>query len=224
MGVKQISLVTVAVAVLGGGWEVVHAGCSSVGCGRIDWSEVVEGDDGGGAAVAFHGAFAVVVPVLNWGWWRTSGHFVAQCGPAASTTCQDRLVALRQAAYTETPVVFSPRAEEFPENSLLPDFLTEEGVTPRLLTEGDEWPQPDGSGLYQSLCDTAFGLPAVRPDCPGDCDGSGSVTISEVVHGIRMAVDALAVDDCPRMDTSGDEVVTIDEVVRAVQRALQGCR
>jgi hypothetical protein len=59
--------------------------------------------------------------------------------------------------------------------------------------------------------------------CPGDCDGSGGVTIDEIIRGIDLALGNLPVSSCQTMDTSHDGKVTIDELLRAVNSALVGC-
>lgn len=59
--------------------------------------------------------------------------------------------------------------------------------------------------------------------CPGDCDRNGQVTISELVTGVAIALATQNVSACPLLDTNGDGGVTIDEILRAVDRALGGC-
>lgn len=59
--------------------------------------------------------------------------------------------------------------------------------------------------------------------CAGDCDGSGTVGVNELVTGINAALGKSNADDCPLADPSGDREVTIDELIEAVGNALQGC-
>ncbi len=59
--------------------------------------------------------------------------------------------------------------------------------------------------------------------CGGDCDGSGAVTVDEVVRGVNIALGVVDVSECSAFDTSGDGQVTVDEIVGAVTAALQGC-
>ena len=58
--------------------------------------------------------------------------------------------------------------------------------------------------------------------CPGDLDGNGNVTISEIVTIVNAALNSCSADLCPG-DLNGDHVVTIDEIMKAVTAALQGC-
>jgi streptogramin lyase len=59
--------------------------------------------------------------------------------------------------------------------------------------------------------------------CVGDCDDSGSVTVDEIVTGVNIALDSLALDECPRFDCNGSGQVTVDCVLAAVNAALKGC-
>ncbi len=59
--------------------------------------------------------------------------------------------------------------------------------------------------------------------CVGDCDGKGTVTVSELVKGVNIALGAAALDDCDVFDSNSDHKVTVDELVAAVNTALNGC-
>ncbi len=61
------------------------------------------------------------------------------------------------------------------------------------------------------------------PGCPGDCDGNGEVTISEIILGARIALGEDDLEVCVAMDGSVDGSVEIAELVSAVSRALTGC-
>jgi hypothetical protein len=65
------------------------------------------------------------------------------------------------------------------------------------------------------------GTPA--PICIGDCDGSGGVTIDELVKGVSIALGTTPLSDCPAFDADGSQSVTIDELLRGVGNALNGC-
>ena len=71
-------------------------------------------------------------------------------------------------------------------------------------------------------------LLAVRPvpagaACPGDCDGSGSVTINELVTLVDLGLNGTAPDTCVAGDVTGDGQITINELIAAVSSALLGC-
>lgn len=59
-------------------------------------------------------------------------------------------------------------------------------------------------------------------DCVGDCDRDGRVAISELVSGVRLALGVRA-NVCTQVDSNGDAVISISELVSAVTNALQGC-
>jgi hypothetical protein len=68
-----------------------------------------------------------------------------------------------------------------------------------------------------------FGVTAVPIFCAGDCDGSGTVQVNELVLGVGVALDDQPESDCPLLDTDGGGSVTVDELVGAVHNALVGC-
>jgi FG-GAP-like repeat len=61
------------------------------------------------------------------------------------------------------------------------------------------------------------------PMCAGDCDGSGAVSIDELVLAVRIALDDRFVGACEAIDTNGSDSVEINELIAAVGRALAGC-
>ncbi len=67
------------------------------------------------------------------------------------------------------------------------------------------------------------GHPAGAQFCPGDCDGDGTVTVSELVRGVRINLGQDTVSLCTAMDTNSDQVVSVAELIRAVNSALGSC-
>jgi hypothetical protein len=61
-----------------------------------------------------------------------------------------------------------------------------------------------------------------RLRCPGDCDGSGNVTVDELVRLVDAALLRQPANEC-EADANADGVVTIDELIRAVASALRSC-
>src|SRR5690242_1336184 len=59
--------------------------------------------------------------------------------------------------------------------------------------------------------------------CVGDCDGSGEVTVDELIKGVNIALESIPISACPSFDRSGDGAVTIDELLFCVNEALFGC-
>jgi hypothetical protein len=59
--------------------------------------------------------------------------------------------------------------------------------------------------------------------CPGDCDGSGEVSIAEVIVLANLAASAVPPATCPGGDRDGNDSISIDEILAAVAAALSGC-
>ena len=64
--------------------------------------------------------------------------------------------------------------------------------------------------------------PTPRP-CVGDCDGSGGVTVNDLVVLVNIALGNTPVDACLAGDTNGDGTIEITEILVAVNHALLGC-
>jgi hypothetical protein len=60
-------------------------------------------------------------------------------------------------------------------------------------------------------------------DCTGDCSADGVVTVDELIRGTNIALGTVGVSNCSVFDTDGDQHVTIDELLVAVNHALNGC-
>jgi hypothetical protein len=58
--------------------------------------------------------------------------------------------------------------------------------------------------------------------CVGDCDGTGSVTIDELITLVNIALGTAQASACPHGVPSGAEV-NVAVVVQAVNAALRGC-
>ena len=63
----------------------------------------------------------------------------------------------------------------------------------------------------------------VGPQCPGDCDGNGVVSVDEMVRGVLIAAGAQAVGSCPAFDLDGNGMVSVNELIAGIRRALEGC-
>lgn len=59
--------------------------------------------------------------------------------------------------------------------------------------------------------------------CPGDCSHNGSVSVDELLIGIRVALGERPPADCLAFDRDGNGRVDVDELVGAVGAALDGC-
>lgn len=68
-----------------------------------------------------------------------------------------------------------------------------------------------------------FATPTFGASCPGDCDNDAVVRSDELVRCVEIALDAMDHSRCETADSSGDQRVTVDEVVAAVDAAISGC-
>ena len=72
----------------------------------------------------------------------------------------------------------------------------------------------------------AFGADArgvVLLPCVGDCDGNGVVMVNELIRGVEIALGNADVEECPAFDVNEDGMVTLNELIAAVNSALSGC-
>ncbi|MBI3783286.1 MAG: hypothetical protein HY270_07780 [Deltaproteobacteria bacterium] len=81
--------------------------------------------------------------------------------------------------------------------------------------------------LFRTICGaTAVALSvasSASAQCTGDCNGSGDVTVDELVVGVNIALGNAMLDACPAFDSNHDDSVTIDELISAVKFALNEC-
>lgn len=61
------------------------------------------------------------------------------------------------------------------------------------------------------------------PPCIGDCDGSRSVTVEELIIGVNIALDQAPLSGCMNFDSDNSQTVTVEELVQAVGNALGNC-
>lgn len=66
-------------------------------------------------------------------------------------------------------------------------------------------------------------LYATYESCVADCNGDGEVDIAEVVTAVTIAQEEQAVGVCLKADANRDAAVSIEELLRSVDKALNGC-
>lgn len=59
--------------------------------------------------------------------------------------------------------------------------------------------------------------------CAGDCDGSQSVDVAELVSCMNIALETAPLAECPAADLDVSGAVTVDELVVAAGNAINGC-
>lgn len=71
---------------------------------------------------------------------------------------------------------------------------------------------------------TATPTPTPTPViCVGDCDGSGEVTVNELITMVNIALGTAPLSACPVGDADGSGDITVNEIVQAVGFALTRC-
>lgn len=62
-------------------------------------------------------------------------------------------------------------------------------------------------------------------DCPGDCNRNTIVTVDELIVAVNLALgsDQVSMNSCLSADTDLDYSVSVDEILKAVDRSLRGC-
>ena len=77
-----------------------------------------------------------------------------------------------------------------------------------------------------TFADTPTPTPTPTPPpstCVGDCNGSGDVTVNEIINGVNIALGTADLATCPSFDANHDGQVTVNELLQAVNAALNGC-
>jgi hypothetical protein len=59
--------------------------------------------------------------------------------------------------------------------------------------------------------------------CVGDCNNDFQVTVDEIVTMVNIALGSAPVGNCPSGDSDGSGSITVDEILLAIQNALNGC-
>jgi len=59
--------------------------------------------------------------------------------------------------------------------------------------------------------------------CTGDCDGTGTVTVDEILLGVNVALGLESAASCTVFDNNIDGAVTVEEILSSVNSGLQGC-
>ena len=84
--------------------------------------------------------------------------------------------------------------------------------------------QDVGPGGCGSTCATRTPTPIPVSACPGDCNNDDRVDIGELLRGVRMALGAGDDAQCwLAFDRAGSGVLSVDDLIAAVNSALTGC-
>ena len=184
----------------------------------LHWNTI----DGGGTTNATGGPYVLSATIgqpdagtLSGGTFVLSGGFwsVASSVALPTPTATQTLTPLT----TSTPTVpSSPSAT----SSVSATPTQTSGVPPTTHT-ATPTPPPTSSGTVATATPTPSATPT--PICVGDCGDDGFVTVNELVVMINIALDDASVSTCEAGDKDHNDVVTVDEIITAVDNALSGC-
>jgi len=159
-----------------------HAGCGDGACGRVDWTEVTDMDQGVPAAAKLHGNYAWEASRDYWGSHplagTLSGYVWLTCLSPSGTNavCRGQLAAEIAKAGTTTTVTLNGSYFDYDAGAVLrPAGLFAEGEpgTAVFLPESSL----GGGPLNPDVCRVALGLPAIggdagTPDAAGGAGGN----------------------------------------------------
>jgi hypothetical protein len=83
---------------------------------------------------------------------------------------------------------------------------------------------PHGTQLPNTVGSVGFVVVSLVPlVCVGDCGGSYTVAVDDILTLVNIAVGGAELSACTAGDANGDGRITVDEILTAVNNALNGC-
>ena len=73
------------------------------------------------------------------------------------------------------------------------------------------------------IAPTATATPVPPVGCFGDCDGSGTVAVNEIVTLVNIALERALIGSCQAGNADGNQRITINEILTAVNQVLSDC-
>ncbi|MGH7785589.1 MAG: MbnH family di-heme enzyme [Candidatus Binatia bacterium] len=73
------------------------------------------------------------------------------------------------------------------------------------------------------LTNPRFSDPFLPVPCAGDCDLNGAVAVSDMITSINISLGSRSLALCLATDPNGDGAVTVNELIRGIAHALNGC-
>jgi hypothetical protein len=89
------------------------------------------------------------------------------------------------------------------------------------LVTGDVFPTPTFKPTRTRTPTRTF--TPVPGACVGACTNPGMVSVNDLLTVIQIAAGQITLSACPSADPNGDDQVSLDEVLQAVNNALDGC-
>jgi MYXO-CTERM domain-containing protein len=154
-----------------------RAGCNDGACGRVDWTEITEMDQGAAAAAKFHGGFAWEASPDGWATHplagTVSGYFWLTCLTSSGTSaaCRGQLAAELAKAGTDASMTFNDTY--FNDAGVVRPaglFTEAESAQAAALSELSLGGQP----MNPQVCAAAFALPRNGADAAGPAGAGGT--------------------------------------------------
>ena len=89
------------------------------------------------------------------------------------------------------------------------------------LVTGDAFPTPTFKPTRTRTPTRTF--TPVPGACVGACTNPGMVSVNDLLTVIQIAAGQVTLSACPSADPNGDDQVSLEEVLQAVNNALDGC-
>jgi hypothetical protein len=84
--------------------------------------------------------------------------------------------------------------------------------------------RPEDGATSCSIGAYEYNSPGPPPSCEGDCSGTRTVTVDEILTMVNIALGNTGVATCEAGDANHDGQISVDEILTAVNNALNGCR
>ena len=177
-----------------------------------DFTAVWLGGDGSLTGI-FGGRFAVPTPLPSATPTETNTPLPS---PTPSITATITVTSTPTVTFTPT---LTPTITETPTTT--PSFTATPTVTPSDTPTFTATPTVTNSATNTPTSTlTASPTP---PDCLGDCNRNQHVTIDELIDGVSIGLGEFGRDRCPPFDPANDGRVTIADLLRGMNNAVQGC-
>lgn len=91
-------------------------------------------------------------------------------------------------------------------------------------------PAPSGTPTVPVTATATVTVPLATPtgtiparSCVGDCNADDTVSVAELITGVNIALGSRAVESCASLDSDENGDVTVNELITAVNNALNDC-
>jgi len=144
-----------------------------------------------------------------------------QCETANSVVCDPRCEACNPSTGACSPAHLGEACDDFDDCSTESSCHTIADIQRTFCLAGAATvPTPTSTAGTGPTPTRTIGTPGA---CVGDCDGSGSVAINELVLGVNISLGTAEISRCTSFDRNDSGNVEVNELVGAVNASLNGC-